>query len=61
MDRSLSSRVLEVAGELARLASKQSSDLKPGEIGEALERLAVIRAEVKASESGGSVDSGGNE
>lgn len=50
MPPSLARRVLEVADEIARLACKQASDLKPGEIGDALERLSVVRREVEASE-----------
>ena len=50
MPPSLARRVLEVADEIARLASRQASDLKPFEIGNALERLRQVRAEVEAVE-----------
>lgn len=50
MPPSLARRVLEVADEIAVLAAKSSSDLKPFEIGNALEKLRQVRKEVEAAE-----------
>lgn len=39
-------RLLSITEELARVAVKQASDLKPGEIGEVLARFQALKAEI---------------